>query len=96
MIDSARQTTGQTMSSKPKKIPKSTRFEDALAELEELVQKLETGEQPLEESLAQFERGVALSRFCQQSLSEAEQKVRQLVDNGDAESEELVDFEPEA
>lgn len=84
------------MSSKTKKIPKSTRFEDALGELEELVRQLESGEQPLEESLAQFERGVALSRFCQQSLVEAEQKVRMLVDNGDEDAEELVEFEPEA
>ena len=86
------------MSSKSKKIPKSTRFEDALSELEALVRQLETGEQPLEESLAQFERGVALSRFCQQSLAEAEQKVRMLVDsdNENEEAEELVDFEPDA
>ena len=81
------------MSSKPKKIPKSTRFEDALGELEELVRQLESGEQPLEESLARFERGVALSRFCQQSLAEAEQKVQMLVDSGTGEAEELVDFE---
>ena len=84
------------MSSKSKKIPKSTRFEDALSELEALVRQLETGEQPLEESLAQFERGVALSRFCQQSLAEAEQKVRLLVDSDNDEAEELVDFEPNA
>lgn len=88
------------MSSKSKKIPKSTRFEDALGELETLVQQLESGEQPLEESLAQFERGVALSRFCQQSLAEAEQKVQMLI-SADADSDQeagetLVDFESDA
>lgn len=86
------------MNSKAKKIPKSTRFEDALGELEELVKELESGEQPLEESLARFERGVALSRFCQQSLAEAEQKVRVLTQSDseadDPSDEQLVDFEP--
>lgn len=63
----------------PKKtttIPKSTSFEDALAELESIVQNLETGDQSLEVSLTQFERGIGLARFCQQSLAAAEQKVR--------------------
>lgn len=73
------------------KIPKSTRFEDALGELESLVKSLESGEQPLETSLEQFERGVALARFCQQSLGDAEQKVRILLDEqGD---ETLDDFD---
>jgi exodeoxyribonuclease VII small subunit len=84
------------MSTKAKKIPKSTKFEDALGELEELVRELESGEQPLEESLARFERGVALSRYCQQSLAEAEQKVRVLINAGDESDEELANFEPEA
>jgi len=84
------------MSTKAKKIPKSTKFEDALGELEELVRELESGEQSLEESLARFERGVALSRYCQQSLAEAEQKVRVLINAGDESDEELANFEPEA
>jgi len=57
------------------KIAKSTRFEDALDELEGIVKNLEAGDQPLDTSLTQFERGVALARFCQQSLAAAEQKV---------------------
>lgn len=84
------------MAQKSRKIPKSTRFEDALGELESIVESLETGEQSLDQSLEQFERGVALSRFCQQSLSDAEQKVRILMsDAADDESEDegLVDFE---
>lgn len=73
-----------------KTIPKSTRFEDALAELEEIVEKLEGGEQSLDESLGQFERGISLARFCQQSLSDADSKVKILMESGaqalDAES----------
>ncbi len=75
------------MSQKARKIPKSTRFEDALAELEAIVQTLEGGEQPLEASLEQFERGVSLSRFCQQSLDDAEQKVAILLADDDGEGE---------
>ena len=68
-------------------------FEKALQELEELVKKMETGELGLEESLKYFERGVALTRNCQQALAEAEQKVQILLkQNG---KEELQDFGPD-
>jgi len=82
------------VSQKSPKIPKSTKFEDALSELESIVETLETGEQPLDASLKQFERGVSLSRFCQQSLTEAEQKVKILLDNqhDDDSQNELADF----
>jgi len=73
------------------KIPKSTSFEDALGELETIVKQLETGDQPLENSLNQFERGVALARFCQQSLNSAEQKVKVLTAEDGEES--LSDFD---
>ena len=67
------------------------KFEDALAELESIVKTLESGEQSLEMSLEQFERGVTLSRYCQQSLSDAEQKVKILLEeNG---KEKLTDLE---
>ena len=56
-----------------------TRFEDALAELEGLVQRLEKGELPLEDSLAAFERGIALVRSLSQRLSEVEQRVEILL-----------------
>ncbi len=79
------------MTQKSRKIPKSTRFEDALGELETLVKQLESGEQSLDESLEQFERGVSLARFCQQSLSEAGQKVKMLAE-ADGEPR-LVDFD---
>ncbi len=55
-------------------------FEESLAELEQLVMKLERGDIPLEESLQAFERGVNLTRACQQALQEAEQKVQVLVE----------------
>ncbi len=66
-------------------------FEDALAELEALVEQLEGGEPPLEQSLAQFERGVALARHCQRQLAEAEQKVQQL--SGEGDEQRLDDFD---
>ena len=60
------------MSSKTKKAPS---FEDSLAELEALVERMESGELSLEDSLSAFERGIALTRNCQQALQAAEQKV---------------------
>ncbi|MGA9025348.1 MAG: exodeoxyribonuclease VII small subunit [Steroidobacteraceae bacterium] len=54
-------------------------FESAMRDLEEIVERLETGDLPLEESLAAFERGIALTRSCQTALKEAEQKVQILL-----------------
>lgn len=84
------------MSQKLRKIPKSTKFEDALSELESIVETLESGEQPLEISLEHFERGVSLTRFCQQSLSEAEQKVKILLEKNNDETSDLVEFDPQS
>ena len=53
----------------------SASFEDSLSELEALVESMENGELSLEESLGAFERGIALTRNCQQALQAAEQKV---------------------
>lgn len=50
-------------------------FETALAQLEELVARMESGALPLEESLAAYRRGVALTRVCQERLAQAEQQV---------------------
>ena len=60
-------------------------FESALAELEEIVARLEQGDLPLEESLRQFERGVVLTRICQKALAQAEQKIRILSKGTDGE-----------
>jgi len=58
-------------------------FEAALSELEKLVEKMESGEQSLEEALAAFQRGIALTRTCQQGLKEAEQRVEKLLVQND-------------
>ena len=65
---------------------KTADFETALAELEALVEKMEQGELSLDESLKQFERGVQLTRSCQQALQEAEQKVQVLIEKGGQET----------
>lgn len=66
-------------------------FETALAELERLVERLESGEQSLEDALQDFERGIALTRQCQQALKTAELRVQQLLQrNGE---ETLQPFE---
>ena len=64
------------MSSKKSKAPD---FEQALGELEGVVERLEHGELPLEEALRQFERGIELARSCEASLRQAEQKVEILL-----------------
>ena len=60
-------------------------FEQALKELEEIVERMERGDATLEESLKYFERGIALTRRCQEALKAAEQKVEILIEqNGKA------------
>lgn len=66
-------------------------FEKALAELELQVQRLESGDLPLEDALQAFEKGVRLSRDCQQALAEAEQKVKLLLTAPDG-STSIEDF----
>jgi len=61
---------------------KAPDFEQALAELEGLVGRLEHGDLPLDEALKAFERGVALTRQCQASLQAAQQKVEILLKRG--------------
>jgi len=58
-------------------------FEGAIAELESIVKKLEEGDMPLEQSLALYERGVQLSRFCHGRLEEAERRIEILTDRGE-------------
>jgi exodeoxyribonuclease VII small subunit len=77
----------------PKRSQKSPDFETALAELETLVEKMEQGEQSLDESLKQFERGVQLTRSCQQSLKDAEQKVQILLTKNGKETLQPFDDE---
>lgn len=63
-------------------------YEHALDELEGIIQDLESDEHPLEQTLAKFERGQALARYCAQLLEGAELKVQEL--SGD----NLVDIDP--
>lgn len=71
----------------------TVQFEASLKELEALVERLEGGEQGLEDALRDFERGISLTRQCQQSLKDAELRVQQLLQrNGE---ETLADFADE-
>ena len=58
-------------------------FEASLAELEEIVAKLEDGDMPLEESLALFEQGIKLSRDCRDRLTNAERRIEILTQDSD-------------
>jgi exodeoxyribonuclease VII small subunit len=57
-------------------------FEAAIAELETVVKKLEEGELSLEQSLALYERGVTLSKFCHARLEDAERRIELLNERG--------------
>lgn len=87
-MPAAKTSTKKTTSSKPTDI----NFEKALAELEDLVVQLEAGDLSLEASLAQFERGVQLTKTCQQALATAEQKVQILLQQDG--KDVLSDFAP--
>ena len=83
----------------PKKAAKKTKadelpdFETSLKELESLVERMEEGEQSLEQSLKDFERGITLTRQCQQSLQQAEQRVQELISQNGI--DKLVPFDEE-
>ena len=66
-------------------------LEKSLANLEELVEELESGDLPLETAMKKFEEGIKLTRGCQAALKEAEQKVQILLKS--AGGEDLEDFE---
>ncbi len=76
-------------------------FEAAMAELDQIVHTLEQGDLPLEQSLALFERGVRLSRFCHDRLEDAEKRIQTLTERGglrdvtDALEQELGDRRPD-
>ncbi len=71
---------------------KTIDFEEALDQLEELVEEMETGDLTLEESLKAFEQGIKLTRDCQSALTQAEQKVQMLIEeNGKLKTVELDD-----
>ena len=72
---------------------KTVNLEKSLADLENIVEELESGELPLEKAMKKFEEGVKLTRNCQAALKEAEQKVEILLES--AGGEDLEDFDVE-
>ena len=70
---------------------KKFNLEKSLAELEDLVEDLESGDLPLEKAMKKFEEGIKLTRGCQAALKEAEQKVEILLNSAGGET--LEDFE---
>jgi exodeoxyribonuclease VII small subunit len=72
---------------------KKINLEKSLADLEELVEELESGDLPLETAMKKFEEGIKLTRGCQTALKEAEQKVEILLESAGGES--LGNFEVE-
>ena len=69
-------------------------FESALAELDTVVARMESGDLSLEDSLAAFERGIRLTRHCQSALENAELRVKQLT--ADGRLEDLTELDDEA
>ena len=82
-----------------KKIAKNIKFEEALNELETVVEKLENGDLPLEEAIEEFQRGTELSRICLEKLNRAKAAVKKLVvnpeDEEDYSTEDFEDLEQE-
>lgn len=66
---------------------KTINLEEALGELEALVEEMESGDLPLEQAMKQFERGITLTRQCQTALRDAEQKVEVLLKKAGGEEE---------
>ena len=75
------------MSNTPPILEEDLTYEEAYAELEEIVTALETGEHKLDDAVTKYERGQALARYCADLLDKAELKVQQL--SGD----QITDFE---
>jgi len=86
------------MAKKPKKKENPAgdpgNFEEALEELEAIVEGMEEGEMPLEDSLKAFERGINLTRHCQTALKDAEMKVNILLEKQG--KDELQSFQSES
>jgi len=58
-------------------------FEQALAELEEIVKRIDTGQESLENTISSFERGIALKNFCENKLKEARLKIEKITKTAD-------------
>ena len=60
-------------------VKKEKKFEEAMSELEQIVQQLERGDVPLDEAIAKFQEGMALSQFCNETLTKAEETVSKMI-----------------
>lgn len=58
-------------------------FEEALAELEEIVKKIDTGQESLELAISSFERGMQLKEYCEKKLTEARLKIEKITKSSD-------------
>jgi exodeoxyribonuclease VII small subunit len=70
-------------------VDKEKTFDEAMKDLEGIVQKLEQGDVPLEEALDQFQEGISLSRYCKRIIEDAEKTVTRMVNEDN--SEEAAD-----
>ena len=60
-------------------LKKQKKFEEAMSELEQIVQQLERGDVPLDEAIAKFQEGMALSQYCNETLTKAEETVSKMI-----------------
>ncbi len=74
---------------------KNINLEQSLADLEALVEELESGDLPLDQAMKKFEQGIKLTRGCQAALKEAEQKVEILLKSAGGE-ETLEEFDTQS
>jgi exodeoxyribonuclease VII small subunit len=72
------------------RLNKSLNFEKSLGDLESIIEKMEGDQLTLEDALKHFETGVTLSKLCQATLAEAEQKVSLLIEKANQD----IDFSP--
>jgi exodeoxyribonuclease VII small subunit len=95
-MTSSQTTNGTKTKGRMKPMVKKARpsFEKALGDLEKIVKTLETGDIPLEKALDKFEAGIKLSRYCSQTLDEAEKRVTMLMSDESGQiSEKPFDIE---
>ena len=74
---------------------KEKSFEDAMAQLEEIVHKLETGDVPLEEAIQLFQDGMNLSKICSDKLQQVEKQVQLLIEEDGVLSKKAFHIEEE-
>lgn len=60
-------------------VKKEKKFEEAMSELEQIVQQLERGDVPLDEAIAKFQEGMSLSQYCNETLTKAEETVSKMI-----------------